>query len=297
MNYKKIYYQLIEKRQNNRLIKGKDLCESHHIVPKSIGGSNSSDNMVNLSLREHLIAHMLLEKWFYDEYGENDSRYISMAQALECMINTNKYNGVKMTSKLYESIRERYVKSVSGENNRQYNKRGKLSPHYGKKHSEESRKKNSESHKGRVHMHHPDTDVEVVVFPYEIEKYLKFGYVFGVSEHSIKGFSRARKNCKYMFNPITQQQVSSQPKDVQGYLDKGFIFGVNAKNAKNRSLQNSNRVSVYDPISGFELHVPKDDVEFALIAGLIAGRGFSKSTKEQRDMIKEKIEFAKRSIV
>jgi hypothetical protein len=36
--------------------------ERHHILPKSIGGSNDSSNIVKLSYREHFLCHLLLTK-------------------------------------------------------------------------------------------------------------------------------------------------------------------------------------------------------------------------------------------
>ena len=36
--------------------------EKHHIIPKSLGGNNRKENLVNLSAREHFICHRLLVK-------------------------------------------------------------------------------------------------------------------------------------------------------------------------------------------------------------------------------------------
>ena len=59
MNYQKIYNQLIERAQN-RVLDG--YCEKHHIIPKSMDGKDISNNLVNLTAREHFIAHYLLAK-------------------------------------------------------------------------------------------------------------------------------------------------------------------------------------------------------------------------------------------
>lgn len=59
MNYIKIYNSLID-RAKNRTLEG--YKESHHIVPKSIGGSNAYTNLVDLTAREHFLAHWLLVK-------------------------------------------------------------------------------------------------------------------------------------------------------------------------------------------------------------------------------------------
>lgn len=59
MNYYKIYNQLIERAQNRVLFSYK---EKHHIVPKCVGGGNNFENLVELTAREHFIAHLLLLK-------------------------------------------------------------------------------------------------------------------------------------------------------------------------------------------------------------------------------------------
>ena len=67
MNHQKIYNQLIEKRRKFPLTKNKKdpnyiYCEAHHIVPKCLNGTDDSNNIVNLTAREHFIAHYLLWK-------------------------------------------------------------------------------------------------------------------------------------------------------------------------------------------------------------------------------------------
>lgn len=67
MNYQKIYDQLIEKRRRFPLTKNKKdpnyiYCEAHHIIPRCLNGSDDPNNIVNLTAREHFIAHYLLWK-------------------------------------------------------------------------------------------------------------------------------------------------------------------------------------------------------------------------------------------
>ncbi len=57
--YTRIYYSIID-RAKNRVLNG--YTEKHHIIPKSIGGSNTKDNLVKLTPREHFICHLLLPK-------------------------------------------------------------------------------------------------------------------------------------------------------------------------------------------------------------------------------------------
>lgn len=59
MNYQKIYDKLVEKRKTYVIEKPYD---SHHIVPRCVGGTNESSNLVRLTYREHIHAHLLLAK-------------------------------------------------------------------------------------------------------------------------------------------------------------------------------------------------------------------------------------------
>ena len=59
MNYIKIYENLVCKAQNRVLEKP---FESHHIIPKCMGGSNDKENLINLTPEEHCVAHQLLVK-------------------------------------------------------------------------------------------------------------------------------------------------------------------------------------------------------------------------------------------
>lgn len=56
------YNEFINKILNTR---GRFGCgdiyhERHHIIPKSCGGSNEDNNLIDLFAREHFIAHKLL---------------------------------------------------------------------------------------------------------------------------------------------------------------------------------------------------------------------------------------------
>lgn len=59
MNYKKIYDQLIVKAKGRKV---EGYKEVHHIIPRCLGGSNKVDNLVELTAREHYVAHLLLAK-------------------------------------------------------------------------------------------------------------------------------------------------------------------------------------------------------------------------------------------
>lgn len=60
MNYQVIYAKLIKKA----ILRGcpDAYYEKHHILPKSMGGTDVVANIVKLTAREHFIAHVLLAK-------------------------------------------------------------------------------------------------------------------------------------------------------------------------------------------------------------------------------------------
>lgn len=59
MDYNLIYKDLCKSRLHRGTIKEVGF-EVHHILPKSLGGSDSSDNLVKFTIREHIFAHKLL---------------------------------------------------------------------------------------------------------------------------------------------------------------------------------------------------------------------------------------------
>jgi hypothetical protein len=62
MDYGSIYNALITKAQARATVDG--YKERHHIVPRSLGGSDDKLNLVELTAREHFIAHVLLAKLY-----------------------------------------------------------------------------------------------------------------------------------------------------------------------------------------------------------------------------------------
>ena len=66
MNYELQYEKLIN-RAKDRKING--YTERHHIIPKCMNGTDEKDNLVDLTAREHFIAHLLLLKIYPKQYG------------------------------------------------------------------------------------------------------------------------------------------------------------------------------------------------------------------------------------
>lgn len=60
MNYKRIYAQFIDDRKARNVPHG--YSEKHHILPKSLGGTDSPENLIRLTPEDHYFAHLLLAK-------------------------------------------------------------------------------------------------------------------------------------------------------------------------------------------------------------------------------------------
>jgi hypothetical protein len=76
MNYQRAYDRIIERAKRRSL---DCYFETHHIVPRSLGGSDDPRNLVDLTYREHFLVHWLLTK-IYTKRGRR-----AMFYALMCM--------------------------------------------------------------------------------------------------------------------------------------------------------------------------------------------------------------------
>lgn len=121
MNYLKIYNQIIEKRKY-KIPEG--YIEKHHIIPRSLGGTNRISNLVRLTAREHFICHLLLVKIYEKELyaWKKMINAIMMMKGNPCKSNNTRY----INSRLYEILKDRYSLIVSerskGTNNHNYSK-------------------------------------------------------------------------------------------------------------------------------------------------------------------------------
>ena len=165
MNYKNIYNKIVEKAISlNRKKKNGEYYESHHIIPKCIGGEDIANNKVLLTAKEHYVCHHLLT---YIYPSDN-----SIWFAFWSMVNrkSNKQERYKCSARVYEKARNKIkeIQSKKWKDNNPNNNRsnvGKSNPMYGSKrfgeknpfykktHSEESRAKISKSNKGKTGFH------------------------------------------------------------------------------------------------------------------------------------------------
>jgi len=94
------YYNIVN-RAKSRVLSADSYYETHHIVPKSLGGDNTVDNLVRLTAREHFICHWLLTKMV------SGSDQKKMAYACKRMMHSknSRQDRYQITSRVYENLK------------------------------------------------------------------------------------------------------------------------------------------------------------------------------------------------
>lgn len=118
MNYEKLYNQIIDNRKCFPLTKTQ-YGENHHILPRSLGGTDVDSNMVKLTAREHFLCHYCLLKmqrldsknWYKMYFAFNMFRTPGL-----------KYVNSRFYEKLKIEASKNYSKYYSGENSANYGK-------------------------------------------------------------------------------------------------------------------------------------------------------------------------------
>jgi len=151
--YKKIYFKIINKALSETRSKQDFYYEKHHIIPKSLNGTNDVENLVLLTAREHYLCHKLLTKftvgidkkkmfcamWAFNRKSKNQKRVV---------LNSRDYEYVRLF--LAKSFSEdRKGKHLVGHRLSEEHKQKLSKSLLGRKRSENTKKKMIESWKFR----------------------------------------------------------------------------------------------------------------------------------------------------
>jgi hypothetical protein len=111
MNKYQTWYRNITDRARSRTLEG--YVERHHVIPRSLGGTDDANNLVSLTAREHFVCHWLLTKIYTGEarYKMINAMYIMRAEGPY----QKRYES-KITSRVYNTLREEYSKYISNLN-------------------------------------------------------------------------------------------------------------------------------------------------------------------------------------
>lgn len=105
------YYNIISnaKLQNRKRTKKSDLnfiyYEQHHIVPKSLNGTNSITNLILLTAREHFICHWLLTKMTSDL---NRAKMLYALRLMKSSSDTQHRYITCITSRVFAKLKAEY---------------------------------------------------------------------------------------------------------------------------------------------------------------------------------------------
>ena len=180
--YTKWYFDIINRSITQNRSKGKGIYfESHHIIPKSMGGDNSKENLVLLTAKEHYIVHFCLVKCIEEQYvkrmkralskmqcfnefqsGRSSLRYVISRKMMSGMNNpmygvslVPKNKGKKMSVETREKIKKSHWLNNGGKIKEstkklwKQNRIGKGNSMFGKKHSAETKHKISMANKNK----------------------------------------------------------------------------------------------------------------------------------------------------
>lgn len=172
MNYKKNYYDYMNYVKTlNRNKNDGNYYEKHHIIPRSLGGDDSKDNLVLLTAREHFLAHYILWKFnpcrqtayafhtmIYMANSNQDRNYKMISskvyqrlkiQYAEYVSITNKGNKTRLGTHLSDESKEKIARAHRGKKLSEEHKQKDRLSNLGRKHSEETKRKISENNKGK----------------------------------------------------------------------------------------------------------------------------------------------------
>lgn len=178
--------------------------EKHHIVPRSMGGSNNILNIVKLTAKEHYLAHRFLTRFTTDNH-----RY-KMLYALDAMgmQSRNTDSRFRMPSRVYQHNRLELSKIGHSEETKRkigLANKGRAPANKGKPRSEETRRKISLSRLG--------------------EKNPMFGRSFERTPEIRKAVGAFMATLTWINNPKLQKRKRVIESELQAFLDSGWQLG------------------------------------------------------------------------
>jgi hypothetical protein len=182
--YTTIYYNIVN-RAKSRILKENVYTEKHHIIPKSLGGTNDKNNIVSLTAKEHYICHRLLVKMLE---GENKKKMIYAAWMM--MVGMKRHTP---TAKIYQILKEQMVEML----------KNRVGPNKGKKLSTEWKEniKNSFNDERRRKISEQRTG-----------KATREKGTFNVSEETKEKMSISRGNKGTRFGPHSEETIKKLKK-------------------------------------------------------------------------------------
>jgi hypothetical protein len=138
MNKYNTWYNNITENARTRFLDG--YKERHHIIPRSLGGADDKENLVDLTAREHFICHWLLTKM---HTGESRAKMIYALNGMKRNGQHTQRYETKITSRVYENLKKEFSLVHSAA------MKGRLAHNKGVPATEEQKEKNRKSALGK----------------------------------------------------------------------------------------------------------------------------------------------------
>ncbi len=200
MNYYK-HYKLLIKRAKERQLDG--YKENHHIIPTCIGGTDDKSNRVDLTAREHFIAHILLVKIYPNEYG--------LIKAVNMMSICDFNNERTNKNRMYGWLRERFSKAMSEQMS--IKQKGELNSQF-----------------GSMWIHNLELKISKKIDKNDLSVWIENGWLKGRIIKFDKSPRKPRKKIlkqkikkAWVSNLITEECLSIELTKLDEYLKNGFV--------------------------------------------------------------------------
>jgi len=237
--YTKCYYSIIE-RAKSRVLPKETYIEKHHIIPRSLGGSNDPSNLISLTAREHFICHLLLPKMLTGIEKRN------MTFAIWSMLNrdhSKQRSRHKVNSYTYQRLKIQVAsatsqlhkgKTISKETREKLSKscQGRPSAFKGKTHSAEAKQKLSNAHKGKI------------VSAETVAKILEARKNYQHSEETKEKISNSNKGKTVTHSEETRKKISAS---LKGRVPTWLKGKPGHSKGKSRSEETKNKLRTAKP--------------------------------------------------
>lgn len=213
--YLNVYNKIIQKRFNNPLYT--EYGEKHHILPRSLGGSDDLSNIIKLTAKEHYICHHLLIKIYKENAEKQHKMYIAYFK-----LSTKDKSFISAIS--YNKIRNEYSLSIKGKD--LSNRKGKRWINNGK--------------------------INKIVSIKEFDMYIKNGWKAG----SIGNWNTNPYNKGYVWIYKNNLRKLVSPDVLQAFLDDGWLKNKDKKLSTSSkkiwvNKNNENKLILYSEINTY----------------------------------------------
>lgn len=200
INYEEEYFRLIKYYQDNPISKKDQYCETHHIIPRSCGGSDDKSNLVNLPADIHYKVHCYLPFVFKNSGFEVE--YHKMVYAWKRLLNSTDEKlilmNVDQNAIEYKQLRESYFEIIS----------------------REMKSKNHGINNGNYN-HHWYTNLTTGESKSFLESEVPEGWILGRSVPKLKGISSPTKDKTYVEDQNGKRTYINHD-EIETYLSMGY---------------------------------------------------------------------------